>query len=78
MIKKKEVVGMIRGVLVSRQAPSISHLFFSDNYIIFCKATMEKCKHVATMLDVYGKESGQKLNRGETSLFFSKNMKEDI
>ena len=55
MIRKKEAVGMIRGVLVSRQEPSISHLFFVDNYIIFCRATKEECKHVASVLDVYEK-----------------------
>ena len=63
---------------MSRQAPSISHLFFADNYIIFCRATMEECKHMASVLDDYEKESGQKLNREKTSLFFRKNTKEDI
>ena len=78
MIRKKEAVGMIREVSVSRQAPSISHLFLTDNYIIFCREAMEECKHVTSMLDVYEKESGQKLNREKTSLFSSKNTKEDI
>ena len=55
---------------MSRQAPSILHLFFADNYIIFCRATMEECKHVASVLDIYEKESGQKHNREKTLLFF--------
>ena len=33
---------------------------------------------MASILEVYEKESGQKLNREKTSLFFSKNTKEDI
>ena len=35
MIRKKEVEGSIRGVVVSRGAPKISHLFFADDSIIF-------------------------------------------
>lgn len=33
---------------------------------------MEECKQVASVLDTYEKEQGQKLNRDKTSLFFSK------
>ena len=53
MIRKKEAVGMIKGVSVSRQAPSILYLFFVDNYTLFCRVAMEECKHVASVLDVY-------------------------
>ena len=78
MIRQKEAVGLIKGVAVSRQAPLISHLFFADDSIIFCRATMEECKQVALVLHTYEKESGQKLNRDKTSLFFSKNTSGEI
>ena len=78
LIKKKEAVGLIRGVGVSKFAPPVSHLFFMDDSIIFCRATMEECKQVAEVLDTYGKELGQKINRDKTSLFFSKNTRTDI
>ena len=78
LLRKKEAVGLIRGVAVSRLAPSISHLFFVNDCIIFCRATMEECRQLASVLEVYEKESRQKLNREKTSLFFSKNKKEDI
>ena len=78
LIKKKEAVGLIRGVGVSKFAPPVSHLFFVDDSIIFCRATMEECKQVAEVLDTYGKELGQKINRDKTSLFFSKNTRTDI
>ena len=37
MLKKEEEEGYIKGVAVSRGAPSISHLFFADDSIIFCR-----------------------------------------
>ena len=78
MLKKKEREGLIRGVSAARQAPSISHLFFADDSVIFYRATKEECMQVAKVLEVYEEESGQKLNREKTSLFFSKNTKEEI
>ena len=36
MIKRKERLGGLRGISVRRGAPSISHLFFADDSIIFC------------------------------------------
>ena len=39
---------------------------------------MEECKQVAEVLDFYEMESGLKINRDKTSLFFSKNTRADI
>lgn len=39
---------------------------------------MEECKQVALGLDTYQKESGHKLNRDKTSLFFNKNTSGEI
>ena len=73
MIKRKERLGGLRGISVRRGAPSISHLFYADDSIIFYRATSGDCAQVAEVLDIYEKESGQKLNKEKTSLFFSKN-----
>ena len=78
MIKKKEREGLVRGVSAARQALRVSHLFFADDSVIFCNATREERMQVAKVLEVYEEESGQKLNRDKTSLFFSKNTKEEI
>ena len=61
--------------MTSDLAPRVSHLFFADDSVIFCRATKEECMQVAKVLEVYEEESGQKLNREKTSLFFSKNTK---
>ena len=77
-LKKEEVEGNIKGVSVRRGAPQISHLFFADNSIIFCRATVEEGKRVLKVLEEYEVESGQKLNKEKTSLFFSKNTSRDV
>ena len=66
MLKKKEREGLIKGVAVARHAPRVSHLFFADDSVIFCRATKEECMQVAKVLEVYEEESGQKLNREKT------------
>ena len=58
MIKKKEREGLIRGVAATSQAPRISHLFFADDSIIFCRATVAECEQVAKVLKVFEEESG--------------------
>ena len=61
-----------------RQAPLVSHLLFVDDCIVFCNASLEEGDKVTKILEVYERESGQKLNREKTSLFFSKNTSEEI
>ena len=75
LLRKKEVVGLIRGVVVSKLAPLILYLFFADDCIIFCRATMEECRQVASVLEVYEKESRQKLNREKNLAIFQQEHK---
>ena len=72
----------MKGVPVCCGGPILSHLFFADNSLIFCKASLEECDALQKVLRVYGEASGQQLNRAKTSLFFSSNtpttIKEEI
>lgn len=77
-LKKEEIEGNIMGVSIRKGAPQISQLFFANDNIIFCRATMEEGKRVLKVLEEYEAESGQKLNKEKTSLFFSKNTSRDV
>ena len=78
MLRKEEKEGHIKGVVVCRRAPRISHLLFADDSIIFYRALVSECDRVIEMLEGYERDSGQKINKEKTSLFFSKNMRRDV
>ncbi|XP_040986468.1 uncharacterized protein LOC121234565 [Juglans microcarpa x Juglans regia] len=64
---------LIRGVQVARGGTSINHLLFTDDCILFGRANIEEWRKIQEILLVYEKASGQFLNKGKTSVFFSNN-----
>lgn len=78
MLKKEELEGHIKGIAVCKGVPSISHLLFADDSIVFCRATIEEGNKVMKVLEDYEGDLGQKLNKEKTSLSFSKNTSREI
>ena len=61
MLKKAEAEGKIHGLKVTPTSPSLSHLFFADDIILFAKVNDE----VYTLIDILNKftgASGQLIN----------------
>ncbi|KAL0284767.1 UNVERIFIED_CONTAM: putative mitochondrial protein [Sesamum calycinum] len=69
--------GTIPGVAVCRGAPSISHLLFPDDTMVFCPATLSTVQAVRLVLDTYKLASGQKINLHKSSAVFSRNTPRD-
>ena len=67
LIKKEVENGRLGGVAVCHRGPKISHLFFGDDSLIFCKASLEECDALQRVLRVYEGAFGQQLNRAKTS-----------
>ncbi|XP_038698582.1 uncharacterized protein LOC119996123 [Tripterygium wilfordii] len=65
--------GLLRGIKVARASPSVSHLFFADDSLIFCRATVDDCNNVKTSLRLYEKVLGQLINYTKSALSFSPN-----
>ena len=78
LIKALVANGVMKGISICREGPELFHLFFANDSLIFCKASMENCDELQRVLGVYERASGQQLNRAKTSLFFSKNTPRDI
>ena len=74
LLRKAETDGIIKGVVASRGGPCISHLLFADDSLLFCRASVEECQQVISLLNLYEDASGQKVNTDKTSLFFSSNI----
>lgn len=48
----------LTGVAIARSCPSITHLFFADDSLIFLRATMEKFGIFRNIMETYEKASG--------------------
>lgn len=70
--------GSLAGIKVGRHCPSISHLFFTDDSILFWEATASGCHAIEEILQKYEDASGQMVNRDKSSLFFSPNTPNDV
>jgi hypothetical protein len=61
------------GVPTSKRGPKISHLFFVDDNLLFCRATLMQWNHLSSILQLSEEASRQKMNANKTAIFFSRN-----
>ena len=64
----------IEGFSLCKHGPKISHLFFADDNLLFCRARVEDVIKIQEILGKYEVASGQKINSDKTTIFFSKNV----
>ena len=63
----------IHGFSICRCGPKLTHLFFADDCLLFCRSTLEECEKIKELLAAYEVVSGQMINKDKTTLFFSHN-----
>ena len=68
--------GDIHGFSICRNGPKLTHLFFADDCLLFCRFTLEECEKIQQILAYYEEATGQVVNKDKTTLFFSKNTSE--
>ena len=70
----QKVVGdeTIRGFSLCKNGPRITHFFFADDSLLFCRANLDELNIFQGLLSLYEKSSEQQINREKTTLFFSK------
>ena len=64
---------MFGGISIYRGCPMVTHLFFADDSLLFCKASTQECRNLMAILDLYEAASRQKVNADKSSIFFSIN-----
>ena len=70
LIQQAVGVGDIRGFSLCCNGPRISHLFFVDDTLLFCRAELREVQSIQNILWKYELGSSQKINQGKTTLFF--------
>ncbi|XP_050211677.1 uncharacterized protein LOC126661842 [Mercurialis annua] len=78
LLGQAEAVGEISGVSIARRSPSISHLLFADDSLLFFKASVSQATIIRDLLRQYASASGQEINLAKSSLFFRRNTLENL
>lgn len=62
IIQKKVSSSDIRSFSLCRDGPQISHLFFANDIILFCRAELREVQFIQKLLGEYELASGQMIN----------------
>ena len=77
-IKNATRKGEIKGFSLCRRGSKLTHLFFVDDSLLFCRVNPDECNKILSILSSYKSASVQQVNRSKIALFFSKSTPDDI
>ncbi|BFG25548.1 hypothetical protein CerSpe_118220 [Prunus speciosa] len=78
MISKAVDSNVLQGIKFGHRVPSISHILFVDDTLVFLKPTKSCCDHLVNLLNDFCEASGQLVNFSKSCMFFSPNTPEVI
>ncbi|KAF7815286.1 LINE-1 reverse transcriptase isogeny [Senna tora] len=67
----------IQGIKIARGAPSINHLMYSDDILLFFRADKTTCDKVNKLLHQFGELAGLWMNNQKSEVKFSPNITEE-
>lgn len=70
--------GSWKPINLSRSGPLLSHLFFADDVVIFCRADEQHGKILKEILNDFCELSGHKVNLRKTNILFSKSVEKSL
>ncbi|KAL3625781.1 hypothetical protein CASFOL_030310 [Castilleja foliolosa] len=73
MLDKEEKLGNFRGIKISRSSPSVSHLLYADDLVVFCRAKVEDALCINKVLNGFKNWSSQEPNSDKSMVHFSNN-----
>ncbi|XP_062014320.1 uncharacterized protein LOC133730820 [Rosa rugosa] len=74
LLQQKQNAGLLAGIEICDAAPSVSHLLFADDSMLYASASLESCYQIQDVIETYGRASGQLVNFDKSSVVFSKNV----
>lgn len=74
MINKAVDKGDLEGFKLAREAQTLTHLMFADDALLFTKATQKDVYNLLNILNVYSRNSGQRINISKSGIIFGKFM----
>ncbi|XP_062028303.1 uncharacterized protein LOC133744174 [Rosa rugosa] len=78
LIQQKQEQGLLPGIEVCDSAPSVAHLLFADDSMLYAQASLEACYEIQDVIGTYGRASGQLVNFNKSSVIFSSNVSEGM
>jgi hypothetical protein len=71
LIYQLQTNNKIKGIAIATNAPHITHLFFADDSILFCRAKTDEANNLMSALNEYQRISGQQINLSKSAMTFS-------
>lgn len=78
MITLKVGEGRWKGIKLDSTGPTLSHLCFVDDMVLFSEASIEQLEIIWDCLNRFCEASGQKISYNNSQVFFSKNINHDL
>lgn len=70
---KAEVRNEVSGLRINKYCPTITHLFYADDSLLFFKTTNKECRNIKNILGIYEAASGQTINFYKSMFMVSPN-----
>ncbi|KAG2693813.1 hypothetical protein I3760_08G113300 [Carya illinoinensis] len=78
LIARSEAMGTMKGLKLNKNCPSISHLLFADDLIIFGIAEETVARNISRNLDKYHEWSDQRINKEKSSIYITGNTNQAV
>lgn len=77
LLKQARAKNEISGFSIAKRGPIVTHLFFANDSLVFCKVNVGDAEQIRNILKKYEAASGQMINLVKSLMMFSKNAKQE-
>lgn len=68
----------ITGLSTSKNGPQVTHLFFADDFMLFCRVVEDEIQTVKSILEIFDNVTGQQVNFDKSSILFILNINTQV